>query len=162
MQQRQARYLPTFYFKPLRMWFGYMNRIASREGTCSSNGENGLGSASFAYCIVLFYRNIRSGRAFLSILSSLRQPRETTLMFDPRTATAPFPLRDCRKDRDKVISYFRLSLRFSNTRTFGNWRTVESISTTYLFAKLLGLYVTARYGSNEVRSEVGKKSVSYQ
>jgi len=118
----------------LRVQFEYMNRIASRE-TCSSYGENRTSSYpySFAYCIVLFYRNIRSGRAFRPILGP------TTPQFDPRRPLRHFR-RDCRKDHDKVIPYFRVSLRSSNTRTFGNWRTVENVSATYLFVKLLGRY----------------------
>lgn len=49
------------------------------------------------------------------------------------------------------IKLYRISdsLRSGNTRSFGNWRTVENISTTYSFAKLLGWYVIARYVSNE-------------
>lgn len=82
-------------------------RIESQAGFCSSNGENGLECARFAYRIVLFYRNIRSGRAFRLILPGRL----------PRGAAAPASMlerpprhfrRDCRKDQDKVISYFRL------------------------------------------------------
>lgn len=143
------------------MWFRYMNRIASRGDLFIERRKR----ARVRYVRVL-YRIVLSEYTFRTRVSPHPQQSPTTPRNHPRvrssTATAPFPLRDCRKDQDKVISYFRLSLRFSNTRTFGNWRTVESISTTYLFAKLLGIYVIARYGSSEVSNEVSKKSVSCQ
>jgi len=150
-----ARYLSSFLASesPRVCDSSTHERIESQAGgrgqgegkrTCSSDGENGLGSVSFAYCIVLFYRNVRSGRAFRPILGP------TTPRFDPRCPPRHFR-RDCRKVRDKVISYFRFSLWPGNTRTFGNWRTVENVSATYSFAKLLGVYVIARYGLNEDR-----------
>jgi len=148
-----ARYLSSFLASQsprvyaIRVHTRESNRKQGAGGerrTCSSNGENGLGSVSFAYCIVLFYRNVRSGRAFRPILGP------TTPRFDPRCPPRHFR-RDCRKVWDKVISYFRFSLRPGNTRTFGNWRTVENVSATYSFAKLLGVYVIARYGLNEDR-----------
>lgn len=102
-------------------------------------GENRTSSGSVfvgvVHRIVLSkYTNIRSERAFRPILGP------PTFRFDSRRPLHHFR-RDCRKDHDKVISYFRVSLRSSNTRTFGNWRTVENVSTTYLFAKLLELCV---------------------
>lgn len=152
------RYLPSFYFEPLRMRFEYMNRIASRGGPVHRTEKTGSGplrSRIVSYCSIGIY--VPDARFSPSSVVSPTTPRNYPRVRSS-TATAPFPLRDCRKDQDKVISYFRLSLRFSNTRTFGNWRTVESISTTYLFAKLLELYVIARYASDEVSNDVSKKN----
>lgn len=157
------RYLPSFYFEPLRMRFEYMNRIASRGGggpvhRTEKTGSGPLRSRIVSYCSIGIY--VPDARFSPSSAVS-RQPRGTTPVFDPRRPPHHFRCEIVERTRIKLyrISDSPSDLAILQLSVIDEpWRAYRLLTCSRNYSNSTLLRVTVRMKS--VMTSVKKKSIS--